>query len=168
LGKLKSASEFIPKIDFAKILAMQNREFFWGVLTATFVADLATKFCVQKWLVIPRKILPFFELEFVENQNLAFGIALPRIWIILFSLVALVLLANIFVKNVRKQSKISGIAFGLIFGGALGNLGERIIFARVIDFIALPVIPNFNLADAALTIGIILLLAFYSKIFKKN
>jgi signal peptidase II len=59
-------------------------------------------------------------------------------------------------------------AFGIIFGGALANLGERIIFAHVTDFVALSIIPNFNLADTALTLGVATLIAFHSKIFKKN
>jgi signal peptidase II len=52
-------------------------------------------------------------------------------------------------------------------GGAIGNLGERIFFGQVTDFIALLTIPNFNLADTALTIGVILLIIFHSKIFTK-
>ena len=57
--------------------------------------------------------------------------------------------------------------FALLLGGAFGNLTERIFFKKVTDFISLSIIPNFNLADAALTIGVALLIIFHSKIFKK-
>ncbi|MFH0834032.1 MAG: signal peptidase II [Patescibacteria group bacterium] len=147
---------------------MQNRGIFWGTLATTGLLDLLVKFLVRKYLVVPIQILPFFKLEFVENPHLAFGFELGQIWIVLFSFVALLLLGNIFVKNVRKSSKIGAFAFGLIFGGALANLGERIFFSRVTDFIALAPIPNFNLADAALSIGVATLVLFYSKIFQKN
>ncbi|MFA6458165.1 MAG: signal peptidase II [Patescibacteria group bacterium] len=147
---------------------MKNRGIFWGALTGIVFLDILTKFGAQKYLFVPHKILPFLKLEFVENSNLAFGIEFPRVWIILLSLVALGILGNIFVKNVRKTSKIGAFAFGIIFGGALANLGERIIFAHVTDFVALSIIPNFNLADTALTLGVATLIAFHSKIFKKN
>jgi signal peptidase II len=147
---------------------MQNRRIFWGGLVGILFFDILTKFLVQKYLIVPQEILPFFKLEFVENSQLAFGIEFPRFLIILLSIVALFLLGNIFVKNVFKSSKIGGFAFGLIFGGALGNLGERIIFGRVTDFLALSIIPNFNLADAALTIGVSVLILWHSKIFIKN
>lgn len=146
---------------------MQNREIFWGGLAGILFFDIFTKICVQKNLLTPIEILPFLKLEFAENSNLAFGIEFPRILIILLSIFALFLIGNIFVKNVRKSSKIGVFAFALIFGGAIGNLSERIIFGRVTDFVALSIIPNFNLADAALTTGVAILVLFYSKIFTK-
>ncbi len=120
---------------------------------------------MQKYLVAPIELLPFLKFELTENTRLAFGIDFPRVLIILLSIFAIAFLGNIFVKNVRKHSKIGRVAFVLIFGGALGNLGERIVFGRVTDFVALSIIPNFNLADAALTIGVAILILGNSKIF---
>lgn len=147
---------------------MQNRGIFWSVFGGVIFFDAITKFYIQAYLLTPIEILPFLKLEFTENSHLAFGIEFPRIWIILLSLFALTLIGNIYVKNVRKSSKIGAIAFALIFGGAVTNLGERIVFGHVTDFLVLSVIPNFNLADSALTIGVALILIFHSKIFKKN
>ena len=44
---------------------------------------------------------------------------------------------------------------GIILGGALGNLYERVVYGEVVDFIALGPIPLFNLADAGITVGLI-------------
>ena len=147
---------------------MQNRGIFWSVFGGTIFVDLLTKFFVQNYLLTPLKIFPFLSLKLTENPNLAFGIAFPRFLIIAFSIFALLLIGNIFVKNVRKNSKIGALAFALIFGGAITNLGERIFLGHVTDFISLSIIPNFNVADTALTFGVALIIIFHSNIFKKN
>ncbi|MFH1546322.1 MAG: signal peptidase II [Patescibacteria group bacterium] len=136
-------------------------------LVASF--DFFVKFLAQKFLVPaqPIEIFPFLKLEFTQNSNLAFGIPFPRSLVILLSVAAIIFLGNLFVKNMKKESKIGVVAFALLLGGAFGNLTERIFFGRVTDFISLSIIPNFNLADAALTIGITLLIIFHRRIFKK-
>lgn len=147
---------------------MQKRNIFLGGTIAGIVfLDVVSKYLIRKLLLTPTEILPILKLEFTENPNLAFGIPFPRILTILLSILAIIFFGNLFVKNVQKNSKIGTVAFGLILGGAIGNLGERIIFGQVTDFIALLTIPNFNLADTALTIGVILLIIFHSKIFKQ-
>ncbi|MFH0776758.1 MAG: signal peptidase II [Patescibacteria group bacterium] len=148
---------------------MQNRKVLLGSgIAGVLSLDILTKWLAQRYLLAPIEFLPFWRLEFTENSNLAFGIPFPRGLTVLLSIFAVIFLGNLFVKNVRKSSKIGVIAFALIFGGAIGNLGERILFGRVTDFVYLIGIPNFNLADAALSAGVVLLIIFYSKIFVKN
>jgi len=131
--------------------------------------DFFGKFLAQSFLIPaqPIKILPFLKLELTQNSNLAFGIPFPRGLIILLSVAAIIFLGNLFVKNVKKKSKIGMVAFALLLGGAFGNLMERILFGKVTDFISLSIIPNFNFADAALTIGVALLIIFHHRIFEK-
>ena len=114
------------------------------------------------YIIIPQLLI--LKLEFVENHNLAFGIPFPKILTILLSILVIIFFGNFFLKNVNEKSKLGLLAFALILGGALGNLGERILFGKVTDFIALLGIPNFNLADAALTIGVILIILFHRRI----
>jgi signal peptidase II len=159
---------FTPSSCGVKILSMQKRIILLGLgVAVTLFLDIFTKFLAKKFLTNPIEILPILWLEFTENSQLAFGIPFPRVLTILLSIAAIIFFLNLFVKNVQKESKIGLIAFALILGGALGNLGERILFGKVIDFISLLDIPNFNLADTALTIGIILLIIFHPKIFNK-
>ena len=139
-----------------------------GIVLVAFF-DFFLKFLAQSFLTPaqPIKILSFLKLELTQNSNLAFGIPFPRELIILLSVVAIIFLNNLFVKNVKKESKIGIIAFVLLLGGAFGNLTERILFGKVTDFVSLSIIPNFNLADTALTIGATLLIIFHHRIFKK-
>ena len=56
------------------------------------------------------------------------------------------------------------VIFGLVAGGALGNLFDRVMHGYVIDYIAIWKWPVFNLADAAIFVGAVLLVIFYDKI----
>lgn len=91
------------------------------------------------------------------NDGIAFGLAggagLP---VVLFSLVALVLLG--FFISSAPPGWLTATAGGLILGGALGNLVDRILEGRVTDFISLPWWPTFNIADVGITVGVVLLI----------
>ena len=100
-----------------------------------------------------------------RNPGAAFGIF--RRAPALFTVLAIVIAAAIIVAAPRVRDRLHALAFGLVLGGALGNLADRLFRSpgpfrgRVIDFIDFRVWPTFNLADAAVVIGA-LLLAFAS------
>jgi signal peptidase II len=62
-----------------------------------------------------------------------------------------------------QKSKLCQIGSGLVVGGAIGNLIDRILYKAVIDFINLKFWPLFNIADSAISIGIILLIIYFIK-----
>ncbi len=96
-----------------------------------------------------------------RNPGAAFGIF--RRAPALFTVLALVIAAAIIVAAPRVRDRLNGIAFGLVLGGALGNLGDRLFRppgpfrGRVIDFIDFRVWPTFNVADVAVVAGAALL-----------
>jgi signal peptidase II len=96
-----------------------------------------------------------------RNPGAAFGIF--RRAPALFTVLAILIAAAIVVAAPRVRDRLNGIALGLVLGGALGNLGDRLFRppgpfrGRVIDFIDFRVWPTFNLADAAVVVGAILL-----------
>lgn len=95
-----------------------------------------------------------FTLTF--NDGIAFGLAGGGgIFVILLAALALVALGA-FIAS-APESNLTWIAGGLILGGAAGNLIDRIRLGHVTDFILLPSWPAFNLADCAITVGVILL-----------
>ncbi len=58
------------------------------------------------------------------------------------------------------------LIFGLIIGGAISNLLDRLLVGKVIDFIRIGVFPTFNVADSAITVGFVLLIFFLERIRK--
>ena len=106
----------------------------------------------------------YFDLRFSENTGVAFGMfqKLPggRIWLTVVALAALLLVGYYLVRSNPRQSRLH-LALGLVGGGAIGNLIDRIAFGRVTDFIVWHVGPHewpaFNIADAALVVGVALM-----------
>lgn len=105
----------------------------------------------------------FFALTLVYNPGAAFGI-LPRfnnLFVILSILTVAALL--VFFRSLFAGSRLSRIAAGLILGGAVGNLIDRIRFQQVVDFFDFQFgtyhWPAFNIADSAICVGVALLVA---------
>jgi signal peptidase II len=130
---------------------------------------------ISKWLVAQRitlhdnvEIVPgFFRLTHVQNQGAAFGLfsESPSEWkaamLILFSVAALGVVSALLWKNGNALNS-TAIALSLVFGGALGNLWDRVASGRVIDFLDFNLGPHhwpaFNIADSAIVAGAIMLL----------
>jgi signal peptidase II len=100
------------------------------------------------------------QLDFTRNTGAAFGIL--RSSGILFVLVAIVVSAGILLlhRRVAASPSLVRVSLGLILGGALGNLIDRLRYGYVTDFIDLRWWPVFNLADSAIVIGVFVLTVF--------
>lgn len=135
-----------------------------GVGAAVVTADLLTKrYAALNFDGNPVEVIPgFFGFSFVENFGGAFGLfqdggTVVGIAAIVVTLVVIAILA-------RERSTFETVVFGLILGGAFGNLVDRIargdewLDGGVIDWINLWFIPTFNIADTAVTMAVILLL----------
>jgi len=134
------------------------------IAALTTVADLATKLQAEINLISTRPVVlidGYFRLTLVHNTGTAFGL-LPgqRLPFIIFSCVAIVAILVLFTR-LRRCTMVHVTAMGLLLGGALGNLHDRARYGAVTDFIEIGVAghywPVFNLADAALTVGVGLL-----------
>lgn len=123
-----------------------------------FVADQVTKRLAEE-RVTPGERIDFLgplDLTLTFNDGIAFGLAGGGgILVILLSLIALVAL-GVFVAAAPSGWQAS-VAGGLIFGGALGNLVDRVRYGEVTDFLLLPGWPAFNLADIGITVGVVML-----------
>jgi signal peptidase II len=113
------------------------------------------------------QVIPgFFRLTHTENTGAAFSLFAdsPAHWktvaLIVFSAVAIVIVAALLWKQARPLG-ITGVALSLILGGAAGNLWDRVVSGRVVDFLLVYhksyQWPVFNLADSAIVIGAALL-----------
>ena len=105
----------------------------------------------------------FFHFTYVVNKGMAFGIDLP-IGIGIFSFLSIIISCFLVFILWRERENILlvRIALALILGGAIGNLIDRILFSEVVDFLDFMIGDHhwyiFNIADFAVTVGIILML----------
>jgi signal peptidase II len=107
------------------------------------------------------KIIPgFLRLIYVENTGAAFGMFQGRSPVLtVLALVVIAFLIVYFRHSIARSVWLS-IALGLQLGGALGNVVDRFRHGFVVDFINVPKWPTFNVADSAITVGVIML-GFY-------
>ena len=132
------------------------------------VLDQVTKAVVLAQLPpgVPVEIAPWLALTLVMNPGLAFGLlaSVPAAWrwvVGALSVVALVVLARVALRVLPSNGWPGRVAVGLIFGGAVGNLIDRVRWSAVVDFVDVHWRgyhwPAFNVADSAITIGVVLL-----------
>jgi signal peptidase II len=146
-----------------------NRAFYFGVALSVFAADQAVKWAVKTILLLPERLtvpwLPFFQLNWAPNR----GVSMSYLWadgdaqrwllVGLTAAVAIFVLAWLW----RERRREDAVGLALILGGALGNILDRMRLGYVVDYADLhfgawrPFFV-FNLGDAAITIGVLLLL----------
>jgi signal peptidase II len=129
------------------------------VLGAVVIVDQLTKHAVVAGIPAgqERKLFLGIQLVHVRNKGVAFGFFSGGGTVVLvFTLAALALLAGYFAR--RPGRPWLWLPTGLLIGGALGNLIDRIAHGAVTDFIKLPLWPAFNVADMAITFGVLSLL----------
>ena len=127
----------------------------------TFVIDFFTKGLIVK--NISRfehlDVTPFLRIVHIENKGAAFGM-FSQLGNNVFIFIAIIAIIFIFMFLMKLPVGLELYALSLVFGGAAGNLVDRIRFGKVIDFIDIYVNdwhwPAFNVADSALTVGITL------------
>ncbi len=134
---------------------------------AIVVADRLTKMAALEHLAQrpPIEVLPFFDLVLVFNTGAAFGLlrdagGWQNTAFIGFALLVSAFIVYALVRAHRSDLQVA-VALALILGGALGNVIDRLLYGYVIDFIDLHYRvwhwPAFNIADAAITVGAVLL-----------
>ncbi len=123
-------------------------------------ADFYTKYLVYTRMALHETIeLPvkFIQLTYVQNFGGAFGIFQHQKLFFIAAAFVSVTCVLYFFEDIKELGKLSFLSASLIFGGAIGNLIDRIRFGYVVDFLDLRWWPVFNVADVALTIGVALL-----------
>ena len=134
----------------------------WITAAIVLVCDRLTKLWAEHALPDhPRDVIDgILRLRYTTNSGGAFSLG-DRAPLV-FAVAAIVVCAAIAITSFRARSAWHAVALGLVLGGAAGNLIDRItrgsgLSGRVIDFIDLHVWPVFNVADASIVVGAILL-----------
>jgi signal peptidase II len=135
-----------------------------AVAAAVIVLDQLTKWAILTWLDRAIALTPFFNLVVVWNRGVSFGMfdsngALAP-WLLSGLALAVVLALLLWLRRI--EHPLPGAGLGLIIGGALGNVIDRVRFGAVVDFLDVHALgwhwPAFNAADSAICIGAALLL----------
>lgn len=134
-----------------------------GVAALVLVLDQAAKFWAERSLTLyaPVEVTGFFNLTLVYNPGAAFSLLSAaggwQRWVLSGIAVGVGLLIVGWLARLPRQAWLQVAALGLILGGAMGNLVDRIRVGMVVDFLDFHYAglhwPAFNIADAAITVG---------------
>ena len=136
-----------------------------GLSTAVILMDQVTKFWIQSRMTTGEStpvIAGIFHITYILNAGAAFGILENKTWF--FIGVALMLIAGVayIYPRLPADRPFLKLGAGLLTGGAIGNLIDRVLYGYVIDFLDVFYQnwhwPAFNVADSAITIGVMFLL----------
>jgi len=141
-----------------------------AVAAVLFVVDQLTKYLVTDVLGLDamtaeRTVTSFFDLRFVANHGVSLGLLRASGDLQRWALVAMTgaIAAGVLVWLFREANRTDQAALGLVLGGAVGNILDRVRFGYVVDFADLHLgewrpFLIFNVADAAITIGVVILI----------
>ena len=149
-----------------------------GVSILVVALDQFTKFLVLESIQLNQSVPlwpNYFYFTYIQNRGTAFGFMSDMDTDIRIPLFVVISITTAFIvysyqKAIREENLMSQIALGLVWGGALGNLVDRVLYGKVIDFIDIRYDDVrwlvFNAADFFVTIGILYL--FFKFMIKRN
>ena len=136
----------------------------FGIAAVVIILDQWSKSWVRQTIPLGGEVYPipflepFFRFTYWHNTGAAFGIFqnanIPLL--ILTSIISILIIA--YYHKVYEEPLVFKISMGLLLGGAVGNIIDRIQFGYVTDFVSLGRFAVFNVADSSVTIGVILML----------
>lgn len=128
------------------------------VMAVVLVLDQVTKALVRADVAVGQEneVLPFLSIGHVHNSGVAFGfLGGGGAIVLVVTFAALALLIGFFARNPGRS--LLWLPTGMLLGGAVGNLIDRVRQGYVTDFIQFPHWPSFNVADIAITCGVVVL-----------
>lgn len=149
-------------------IARRDDVFIAALAVVVFVLDFLTKSWIVAYFKVPgyRAPIPIvgqiLTLDYTQNTGVAFSLLEGQGLLFLLILVAIVVVGGLYWRMRDTANLLVKLPFGLIIGGAIGNLFGRLRFSYVVDFIHFEIpghfdFPVFNVADSAITIGVIAL-----------
>ncbi|MDD1607747.1 MAG: signal peptidase II [Methylococcaceae bacterium] len=140
-----------------------------GLSLLALVLDQGSKLIVDHSMQLYQSIplLPFFNLTYVRNMGAAFSFLSEaggwQRWFFAGLALVISLVITVWLSRLQKHETLLAAALSLILGGAVGNLIDRLAYGYVIDFLDVYYgtwhWPAFNIADSAITLGVVLMLA---------
>lgn len=127
------------------------------------VLDQLTKSWVVSNLALYESIYPipaishFFAITHLTNTGAAFGLLKDAGTFFAIASVIIVIVIVVYLRRLPREQRMMRLALGMLVGGALGNLLDRVRLGHVIDFVDFSFFAKFNLADSAISISVVIL-----------
>lgn len=151
------------------------------IIVVIIIADQLTKYWAKQTLEPIGQIClidDWLKFTFTENTGIAFGIDLGGQTVVTVLSILATIGISIYLYSLRRKNIYYKLAFACILGGAIGNLIDRALYGRVVDFIHLDLYrgyigtyylalwPIFNIADLAISTGVGIMFVWYKHIFE--
>jgi signal peptidase II len=134
---------------------------FYSILV--MVADQLSKYIVLS-LLKPHDSVPIiqnlFHITYVQNTGAAFSILRGQRYFFVLVSSAIIFAIIYYIRKIPKEKRLLRLILGLVLGGAIGNLIDRVRLGFVVDFFDFRIWPVFNVADSALVVGVCMLTYF--------
>lgn len=137
---------------------MALRYFLFG--SGMLILDQLTKFWIRSNYEVGQStpvIQDIFHMTYVENSGAAFGLFPNQTWFFIAATIVFIMASVFYRHQFAHSGTLFRVAFTLGMSGAIGNLIDRVAFGRVTDFLDFRIWPVFNVADSAITVGVIVL-----------
>jgi signal peptidase II len=130
------------------------------VVSAAIIADQVTKHVVASQLALDDEVSVAgpFSIHHVQNSGIAFGLFSSATAIVILLTAIAVGWMVVFFARSGARHPVLPVALGLLIGGSISNLTDRVRLGHVTDFLDLRYWPAFNLADVCIVVGVVLLL----------
>lgn len=140
------------------------------IIVGVVLVDIATKVAAALFMRDEISIIDgVFSFYYVENTGASFGMLKGQRWLFVTLTLITLVAFGFWLIRAKGAHRLARISVCLIAGGAIGNMFDRIVYGYVRDFIYFKLInfPVFNIADSALTVGVILLAIYVLFIYKE-
>ncbi|MDM5213457.1 signal peptidase II [Peribacillus sp. NJ4] len=138
--------------------------FYYLIALLVIALDQLTKWMIVKKMEYGESIEIIENLLYItshRNRGAAWGILQGQMWFFYIITIAVIIGLVYYIQKMAKDSRLLGVALALMLGGAIGNFIDRVARQEVVDFVHTYIFsysfPVFNVADAALSIGVSLL-----------
>ena len=129
------------------------------VTVAAVVADQITKHIVSSQLALDDEVVVIgpFSIHHVQNSGIAFGLFPNATVVVIVLTTVAVAWMLLFFARAGARHPVLPVALGLLLGGSISNLADRVRMGHVTDFLDIRYWPAFNLADISIVVGVVLL-----------
>lgn len=158
----KRISNFLENIT---IPTNHSKEKIYSIACIILIIDQLTKLLIKTKMSLSSElvVIPnFFSLYYVENEGAAFSILENKTFFLILMSFLCLFLVDRYITKEAKQEKLTILSFGMIIGGMLGNLIDRLLYQKVTDFLSFTffkyTFATFNIADIGITVGVVILI----------